>query len=120
MRHVALLSALILANTFVAGAQEPQGPTPTPGQIDTKAVDEADKNTDVVYGTIKNITGGQKIVIDVDKGRDKTYSLADKKALVRVADGLVVGDPVKVLEAKVKGNRTVDIVRNAEAAPKQP
>jgi hypothetical protein len=104
----------MLSGAVFAGAQEAQNPTPQPDKIDTKAVD-SNKNTDAVYGRIKNVTTGQKIVIDVDKGRDKTYNLADPKVTVRVAEGLAVGDPVKVLESKTKGNRAVDIVRNVDA-----
>jgi hypothetical protein len=115
MRHFALLSALVLTNAIFAGAQETQNPTPTPDQIDTRAVDDLHKNTKAIYGRIKDVTDGQKIVIDVDRGRNRTYSLNDPKAVIRVADGLAVGDPVKVLDTKVKGNRTVDIVRNVEA-----
>ena len=114
MRHFQLLSALVLSSAVFLGAQEAQSPTPTPDKIDTKAVDE-NKNTDAIYGKIKNVTTGQKIVIDVDKGRDKTYNLADPKVTIRVAEGLAVGDSVKVLENKTKGNRSVDIVRNVDA-----
>ena len=45
---------------------------------------------------------------------DRTYNLRDAKATVRVAEGLAVGTPVKVLETEVKGNRSVDIVRNPD------
>ena len=114
MRNFQLLSALMLSGAVFAGAQDAQSPTPQPDKIDTKAVD-SNKNTDAVYGRIKNVTTGQKIVIEVDKGRDKTYNLADPKVAVRVAEGLAVGDPVKVLESKTKGNRAVDIVRNVDA-----
>ena len=114
MRHFQLLSALVLSSALFVGAQEAQNPTPRPGNIDTKAVDEK-KHTDAIYGKIKNVTNGQKIVIAVDNGLDKTYSLADPKVTVRVAEGLLVGSPVKVLETEVKGNRSVDIVRNVDA-----
>ena len=93
------------------GAQEAQRPTPQPDSIDTKAVDSK-KNTDAIYGRIKNVTSGQKIVIEVDKAPDKTYNLADPKRTVRVAEGLAVGDSVRVLESKTKGVEAVDIVRN--------
>jgi hypothetical protein len=118
MRHFALLSALVLTSAVFAGAQEAQGPTPQPDQIDTKAPEKA-KNADAVYGRIKTVTTGQKVVIDVDKGRDKTFNLADSKVVVRIAEGLAVGDPVKVIETKTKGNHTVDIVRNTESGGEQ-
>ena len=118
MRHFALLSALVLTNAVFAGAQDAQGPTPQPGQIDTKAPEKA-KNADAVYGKIKAVTAGQKVVIDVDKGRDKTFNLADSKVAVRLAEGLAVGDPVKIIETKAKGNHTVDIVRNVDAGGEQ-
>lgn len=105
----------MLSSAVFVGAQEGQKPTPTPQSIDTKAVNEK-KNTDAVYGKIKEVTNGQKIVIAIDNRLDKTYNLGDAKKVVRVAEGLAVGDSVKVLETDVKGNPTVDIVRNVDAA----
>ena len=113
MRNLQLLSVLMLGSAVFAGAQESQRPTPKPGEVDTKAA-EKNKNTDAVYGRIKTVTTGDKIVIAVDNAPDKTYSLRDPKVTVRVAEGLAVGAPVKVLEAEVKGNRSVDIVRNTD------
>ena len=113
MRNLQLLSVLILGSAVFAGAQESQRPTPQPGAIDTKAA-EKNKNTDAVYGRIKTVTTGDKIVIAVDNAPDKTYNLRDSKVAVRVADGLEAGAPVKVLESEVKGNRSVDIVRNTD------
>lgn len=115
MRHFQLLSALMLSSALFLGAQEEQKPTPTPQSIDTKAVDEK-KSTDAIYGKIKQVEDRQKIVIAIDNRPDKTYNLADPKVVVRVAEGLTIGAPVKVLETEAKGNRTVDIVRNVDAA----
>ena len=115
MRNLQLLSVLILGSAVFAGAQESQRPTPQPGAIDTKAA-EKNKNTDAVYGRIKTVTTGDKIVIAVDNAPDKTYNLRDPKVTVRVAEGLEAGAPVKVLESEVKGNRSVDIVRNVDGA----
>ena len=114
MRNLQLLSVFILGSAVFAGAQESQRPTPQPGAIDTKAA-EKNKNTDAVYGRIKTVTTGDKIVIAVDNAPDKTYNLRDSKVTVRVAEGLEAGAPVKVLESEVKGNRSVDIVRNTDA-----
>ena len=87
MRNLQLLSALLLGSAVFAGAQESQRPTPQPGAIDTKAA-EKNKNTDAVYGRIKTVTSGDKIVIAVDNAPDKTYNLRDSKVTVRVAEGL--------------------------------
>ena len=119
MRHFALLSALVISQATFALAQNTQGPTPQPGQIDSKAPENVNKNTEAIYGKIKTVTAGDKIVVDVDKGRDRTYNLADPKVAVRVAEGLAIGDSVKILEGKTKGNRTIDIVRNTDGGGEQ-
>jgi hypothetical protein len=45
--------------------------------------------------------------------------LADKKKVVRLADGLAVGDRVKVLERETEDRETVDIVRDTTAGQGQ-
>jgi hypothetical protein len=67
----------------------------------------ADKTTagkpDVTYGRVKELTAGQKVVIDVDNAIDKSFDLTDKDLTVKLAPGLKVGDPVKVTEYSVAG-----------------
>jgi hypothetical protein len=58
---------------------------------------------DATYGRIKELTAGQKVVIDVDNAVDKTFDLTDKDVTVKMAKGLKVGDPVKVVEQEVAG-----------------
>ena len=60
-------------------------------------------DADVTYGRIKELTVGQKVVIDVDNAVDKTFDLADKDLKVNLAKGLKIGDPVKVQEREVAG-----------------
>lgn len=60
-------------------------------------------DTDATYGRVKEFTAGQKIVIDVDNAVDKTFDLNDKDLKVKLAKGLKVGDPVKVVEREVAG-----------------
>ena len=46
-----------------------QGPTPTPDQVTAEAA-----NVKGVTGTIKDLKDKDKIVIGVDKGKDRTFS----------------------------------------------
>ena len=70
----------------------------------TKArVKDALADTDVAYGRVKELTAGQKIVIDVDNAPDKTFDLADKDLTVKMGKGLKVGDTVKINEHDVAG-----------------
>jgi hypothetical protein len=78
----------------------------------------ADKATagkpDVTYGRVKELTAGQKVVIDVDDAIDKSFDLTDKDVAVKLASGLKVGDPVKITERSVAGKtKSVQITRHA-------
>jgi hypothetical protein len=75
----------------------------------------ADKGKpDVTYGRVKEITAGQKIVIDVDDAIDKSFDLSDKDLSVKLAPNLKVGDPVKISEHSVAGKtKTVQITRHS-------
>lgn len=114
MRNIAMIAGLILTSGFVVTAQETQNPTPRPDQIDTTRPEKATE-VEAVHGKIKEVRAGEKIVIDVDNAPDKTYNLADEKRTVRVAEGLAIGDPVKVLESDVEGNKAVEIVRDVSS-----
>jgi len=94
MRNAVLLASLILGSVCLPAQQ-------------TKPA-----KTDVVYGTIKEVKSGEKIVINVPNAIDKTYNLADPKTAVEVADGLAVGDPVKIMETKRNNDNVVHIVRD--------
>jgi len=83
----------------------------------SSAMSFADKSTaskpDVTYGRVKELTAGQKVVIDVDNAVDKTFDLNDKDVTVKLASGLKVGDPVKVTEHSVAGKtKSVAITRH--------
>jgi sRNA-binding protein len=58
---------------------------------------------DVTYGRIKELTAGQKVVINVDNAPDKTFDMTDKSVKVTMAKTLKVGDPVKIQEHEVAG-----------------
>jgi hypothetical protein len=58
---------------------------------------------DVTYGRIKELTAGQKVVINVDNAPDKSFDLTDKDLTVKLGKGLKVGDPVKIQEHDVAG-----------------
>ena len=69
---------------------------------------------DVTYGRIKELTAGQKVVIDVDNAIDKTFDLNDKDLSVKMGKGLKVGDPVKVNEHSVAGKtKSVQITKHS-------
>ena len=111
IRTFALLS-LVVAGSLSVPAQQAKSPTPQPDDV-LSAKTEKSADVDLVYGRIKELKGGQKIVIQVDNAPDKTYNLAGKDKAVTVADALAVGDRVKVMESKeTKG---VQIVRDVKA-----
>jgi len=101
-----LKNASLFAATLVFAATSLFGQTPTPqtdhsttrARTDTKKTD-----TDATFGRVKEITAGQKVVIDVDNAVDKSFDLTDKDVKVTLAKGLKVGDPVKVVEHEVLG-----------------
>ena len=101
--HKAMCIALLAGGLVFAG----QGTTPKPDRIEERAA-----NVDGVYGTIKKVTLGKEIVIAVDNAPDKTYNLADPKQAVSVAEGLAIGDKVKVVESRKKDGKTIQIVRD--------
>jgi hypothetical protein len=106
-----MLSVLV-AGSLSAPAQQAKSPTPDPDQV-LSAKTEKSADIDLVYGKIKELKGGQRIVIQVDNAPDKTYNLADKDRTITVADALGIGDRVKVMESKeTKG---VQIVRDVKA-----
>jgi hypothetical protein len=105
--RVVSLAALVFAGGLVAPAQQP---APTPEQTRAETPDTPSKDVKAVYGRIKEVKAGQKIVVQVDNARDRTYNLADKNRTITVAEDLAVGDRVKVLEAKT--TKAVQIVRD--------
>jgi hypothetical protein len=98
----AILSAIVAAGFCTAQ----QAPSPHPDHVAQESM-----NVKGVYGKIKDVKTGDKIVIAVDKGKDRTYSLADPKKTVSIAEGLSVGDKVKIIESG-KGDKSVQIVRD--------
>jgi hypothetical protein len=70
-------------------------------------------DTDVTYGRIKELTAGQKVVINIDNAPDKSFDLSDKDLAVKLGKGLKVGDPVKIQEHDVAGKtKTVTITKH--------
>jgi hypothetical protein len=98
------IMALLLIGSASLFAQAPQptgdrtAPESTKGRVKAAATDH-----DVTYGRIKELTPGQKVVINVDNAPDKTFELNDKNLTVKMAKTLKVGDPVKVQEHEVAG-----------------
>jgi hypothetical protein len=91
---------------------------PPPDQSGAEQADKRTKDTEVVYGRIKEVKAGQKIVIQVDKAPDRTYNLMDKERIIHVSEDLAVGDPVKVLVAK--RTKSVQIVRDSRRSAGRP
>jgi hypothetical protein len=104
MQKIALFTAMLIGGTVLSAQQ----PTPRPDDV----VQNANRQNGAKYGRIKEVKDKQKIVVEIDNGGDKTYSLADPKVAVEVAEGLAVGDKVKVLETKKKSAHSVQIVRD--------
>ena len=112
MYRLALFTAM-LVGTSAAFAQNP---VPEAGRVTERAVEN---DSGAVYGKIKEVKDKQKIVIAVEKGRDRTFNLADAKVAVALAEGLAVGDKVKVLETKKDGAQSVQIVRDVREQSEQ-
>jgi hypothetical protein len=108
MKKFALFTAMIIGGSGFAAQQQSSNPTPSPESV----VDQAKNQAGAKYGRIKEVKDKQKIVIDIENGGDKTYNLADAKMTIDIAEGLAVGDKVKVLETKKKGAQSVQIVRD--------
>jgi hypothetical protein len=106
MKHIlpVFTTALLLTGGSALFAQAPQTPTDRDATATTKArAKDAVSDADVTYGRIKELTAGQKVVINVDNAPDKTFDLADKDLSVKLPKGLKVGDTVKINEHSVLG-----------------
>ena len=77
------LSALLTTGAAFA-RDEKQGQAP--GHTATE-----NRKADVTYGRVKELTAGQKVVIDVDNAMDKSYDMTDKDLSMKMASGLKVG-----------------------------
>lgn len=88
----------------------------TDTQSSTTATTERDK--DATYGRIKELTAGQKVVVDVDNRPDKTYNLNEQDTKVNIASDLKVGDPVKITEVDHDGRKMVHIARSDDPSVK--
>ena len=90
-----LTTALLLTGGSALIAQTPKADTDHSAHAKA-ASKEAVSNNGKTYGQIKELTAGQKVVINVDNAPDKTFELHDKDVAVKMAKGLKVGDPVQV------------------------
>jgi hypothetical protein len=107
MRHSVLL---MFAGFLLIGGDALSAQPPKP---DADKTVTAKGKPDVTYGRVKELTAGQKIVIDVDDAVDKTFDLSDNDLAVNLGAGLKVGDPVKVTEHSVAGKtKRVQVVRH--------
>jgi hypothetical protein len=99
---------LSIAALLLAGSPALFGQSTTKEKAKAAASDH-----DVTYGRIKELTAGQKVVINVDNAPDKSFDLADKDLHVTLGKGLKVGDPVKVQEHEVAGKtKSVTITKH--------
>ena len=113
-KHAPLIAAAFVAlgTSALCGQATPPPATEREHTMGAKAKAAA-ADTDVTYGRIKEMTAGQKVVIDVDDAMDKTYDLTDKDVNIKVAKGLKVGDPVKITEHDAPGkNKSVMITKH--------
>jgi hypothetical protein len=104
--------SLLIGSALSVPAQQTKSPDPHPDEV-LKVATEKNENVDLVYGRIKELKGGQKIVIEIDNAPDKTYNLADKDRTIKVAESLAIGDFVKIMESKE--GKGVQIVRDVKA-----
>ena len=97
------IAALLLTSGSAVFAYAPQTSAEETGTKARAKAKDAVSDKDVTYGRIKELTAGQKIVINVDNAPDKEFDLADKDVAVKLGKGLKVGDPVKLQEHEVAG-----------------
>lgn len=115
MKH---LSPILTTFVLLTGGTLLFGQTPTPSAESEKSSTRARADTkktdaDITYGRIKELTAGQKVVIDIDNAPDKSFDLTDKSVSVKLAKNLKVGDPVKVTEHEVVGKtKSVTIMKH--------
>jgi hypothetical protein len=79
-------SFLLTAATAAFGQATPP---PADKQAETRARAET-KDADVTYGRVKELTAGQKVVIDIDNAPDKSFDLTNKDLTVKLAKDLKV------------------------------
>jgi hypothetical protein len=119
MRTHGVLAVLVLTGSICAMPQESKSRTPERNVPAATQSDKSDEDTTVIYGRIKEVKAGKKVVVAVDKALDKTYDLTDGNATVRLAEDLAIGDRVKVMEHGKKGNKSVQIVRDVSSGNNQ-
>jgi hypothetical protein len=105
MRYSTLAFGLILACGLPAAAQQ---------QPDRSTEENRKRTADdvkVIYGKLKEVTKGSKVVVQLEQSPDRTFDLKDKDTSVNIAEGLAVGDHVKVSESKKNGRHHVEIAR---------
>jgi hypothetical protein len=97
------MAVLVLTGCGALMAQTPETKAERAAENTKARAKAAASDTDVTYGRIKELTAGEKVVINVDNAPDKSFDLADKDVAVKLGKGLKVGDPVKVQEHEVAG-----------------
>ena len=113
-------TAFVLTGAISAYGQPTPGPPDRDKTTDRRARGNVDADTDVTYGRLNEIAAGQKIVIAVDNAPDKTFELNDKDVKVNLANGLKVGDLVKVSEKESLGKTTaVTITKHSGSSATQ-
>jgi hypothetical protein len=112
MKHILpiLTTSFLLSTGIALYGQEP---TPKADET-TRSRTATTTDADVTYGRIKELTTGQKVVVDIDNAPDKEFELASSDVTVKLGKGLKVGDPVKVVEHEVAGKtKTVNITKHS-------
>jgi hypothetical protein len=97
------LAALVLTGCGALMAQTAGTKAEHAAETTKARAKSAASDADVTYGRIKELTAGQKVVINVDNAPDKSFDLSDKDVAVKLGKGLKVGDPVKIQEHDVAG-----------------
>jgi hypothetical protein len=100
-----LTATFILGTTLMFGQATTPPVEGTPGNTRARTEGKA-TDKDATYGRVKELTAGQKVVIDIDNAVDKSFDLSDKDLKVTMAKGLKVGDTVKVVEREKLGKTT--------------
>jgi hypothetical protein len=106
----ALLFGFLVGGAATLSAQAPQQTQPQPTQPQSKGTAERAQGTP---GHVKEYSAGQKLVIDVTGGPERSFDLTSREQSIVVAPGLKAGDAVRIVESNAGGQRTINIMMDA-------
>jgi hypothetical protein len=112
----ALMCGLLVGGAATLSAQAPQQTQPQPTQPQSTTPQTKGGAAERVQGTpghVKEYSAGQKLIIDVTGGPERSFDLTSRDQSVVVAPGLKAGDAVRIVESNAGGQRTINIMMDS-------